>query len=373
MSHTTFTLGAALTPSAQRIDLGPEHPSRAGIVDIVVTEGDGIITAAQVRPGAIHRCVEKLFEVRDYRQILSLANRHDWQASFVGELGAALVIEAALGLETPPRATCLRTMLAELARLSSHLAFLSAVPDALVPDVAVSGRLRLLRRDLRVLVSAHSGNRVHPMVVRLGGLALDVPPGWTERAVAVAHAAEDVAAEVGSLMAAADLPVVAPLSRAAIADFGITGPAARGTGVDLDLRRLQPYLVYGDLGPELPVQVGGDAASRLRQWAAEVGPTVRLVERLAATLDDLSGEVVVKLPKIVRVPEGESYVATEGPLGHAGWFLVSRGDKVPWRLKLRTASFANLSALEAVLPGTPIDHLPLAVASFGYVVGDVAK
>ena len=94
---------------------------------------------------------------------------------------------------------------------------------------------------------------------------------------------------------------------------------------------------------------------------------------LATRVDAVAGEVGVKLPKVVRVPEGETYVATEAPLGRAGWWLVSRGDKVPWRLKLRTPSFANLAALEEVLPGTPATALPLAVASFGYVVGDVAK
>ncbi len=375
MSRLSYGLGPVLRPGVHALDLGPEHPSRAGIVEIVTTQHDAVVTGAEVRPGAIHRCVEKLFEVRDYRQVLSLANRHDWQASSVGELGAALVVEAALGLEPPPRATWLRTLLAELARLGSHLAFLSAVPDALVPEPAISARLRSVRAALRSLTASYTGNRVHPMVVRLGGLAVDVPHGWTAEAVAVARAAAAVAGEIDALIAAGVGGGVAVLSPRLVAGFGVTGPAARASGVDLDLRRLLPYLAYGDLPlPPLPTSAGsGDAAGRLRQWAGEVIATGALVEALATRVDAVAGEVGVKLPKVVRVPEGETYVATEAPLGRAGWWLVSRGDKVPWRLKLRTPSFANLAALEEVLPGTPATALPLAVASFGYVVGDVAK
>lgn len=374
MTAVTYGLGAPLRAAAERIDLGPEHPSRAGFVELRTTQQADAVVTAEVRPGAIHRSVEKLFEVRDYRQLLSLANRHDWQASFVGELGATLVCETALGLEPPVRATWLRTLLAEYARVSSHLAFLSAVPDSLVPEPGVSARLRSVRAGLRTLAAAHSGNRVHQMVVRLGGVSLDLPRGWPDTAVALCGEAAAVATEIDALVAAADLPRVAVLDRATAAAYGVTGPAARACGVDLDLRRLRPYLAYEEVTvPVADAPTEGDAVSRLRWWAAEVVATAGLVAEVARRLDTVDGPVGVKLPKVIRVPEGETYVATEAPLGHAGWWLVSRGDKVPWRLKLRTPSFANLSALEAVLPGTPTEAVPLAVASLGYVVGDVAK
>ncbi len=374
MTEVTYSLGAALRPHTHHLDLGADHPSRAGLVEVVTTQEGGLIKTAEIRPGAIHRSVEKLFEVRDYRQLLSLANRHDWQASFVGELGAALTIEAALGLEPPPRATWLRTMLAELSRLGSHLAFLTAIPDALVADAGVSRTLRQLRTALRQLIADYTGNRIHPMVIRLGGLALDAPTGWAERAVALARTAAIAMPSVIDLLHAADFPKVACLDAPTIATYGVTGPAARASGVDLDLRRLQPYLAYPDLTIVTPTAAAtGDAAARLSWWAAEVVATSHLIEQIAPRLQAIGGEVGVKLPKIVRVPEGETYCATEAPLGHAGWWLVSRGDKVPWRFKLRTPSFANLTALESVLPGTPAALLPLAVASLGYVVGDVAK
>ena len=373
MTSVTYALGALVRPGARALRLGAEHPSQAGLVEIVVTEADGIVIDAEVRPGAIHRCVEKLCEVRDYRQILSLANRHDWHASFVGELGAALVVEAALGLEPPERATWLRTLLAEVSRLGSHLAFLSAVPEVLVADAGIAARLRSVRARLRELTADYTGNRVHTMIVRLGGLAHDIPSGWVDEVLRLAHDCDQVADAVDTLLTTARLPSVAVLGRERIAAHGVTGPAARASGLDLDLRRQQPSLAYADLRPVSVVGTAGDAVARLRQWALEVPATTRLIEQAAARLGSLDGPVGVRLPKVVRVPEGETYIATEGPLGHAGWFLVSRGDKVPWRLKLRTPSFANLSALESLLPGTRAHDLPLAVASLGYVVGDVAK
>ncbi|HSN12499.1 MAG TPA: NADH-quinone oxidoreductase subunit D, partial [Propionibacteriaceae bacterium] len=117
----------------------------------------------------------------------------------------------------------------------------------------------------------------------------------------------------------------------------------------------------------------GDAVSRLRAWVDEVAATADLLVAAVQGAVRAEGPVTVKLPKVMRVPVGDTYVAHEAPLGRAGWWLVSRGEKVPWRLKLRTASFANMAALEAVLPGTRVEDLPLAVASVGYVVGDLAK
>ncbi len=374
MSRVAYALGGGLLrPAARHIDLGPDHPSRAGLIEIEVDAVDGIVRSAEVRIGAIHRSVEKLLEVRDYRQLLSLANRHDWHASFVGELGAALTIEAALGLEPPPRATVIRSLAAEVARVTSHLAFLTAVPAVLVPDPATATVLRSARESLRTVWTTFTGNRVHPMVVRLGGLACDVDAAWLTSTVRAAEAAASVAADVAGLLADDALPTVAGADLGLVKAYGVTGPAARAAGLDLDLRRLDPYLSYAGHDVALPVGGRGDAVGRIRQWAAEVRATVPLIGALADEAAHTPGPVSVKLPKVVRVPEGETYVATESPLGHAGWYLLSRGDKVPWRLKLRTPSFANLALLEAVLPGTPIDSIPLAVASLGYVVGDAAK
>ncbi len=158
--------------------------------------------------------------------------------------------------------------------------------------------------------------------------------------------------------------------------YGVTGPAARAAGIDTDLRRTTPYLAYGDLAGALTQtaqDIAGDAVSRLLAWADELTQTAALVVAAVDGAAHTDGPVSVRLPKVLRVPVGDTYHAVEAPLGRAGWWLVSRGEKVPWRLKLRSPSFANMAALEAVLPGTSTADLPLALASIGYVAGDLAK
>ncbi len=375
----TYVLGAPLgtvTEARRLVDLGPDHPSRSGLVEIDCRLQGDVVAEAEIRPGASHRSVEKLFEVRDYRQLLALANRHDWQAPFAGELGAALTIEAALRLTPPRRATWLRTVLAEHARLHSHLGFLSVIPARLAPDEDVAREVHRARESLREQLAALSGNRVHPMVCRLGGLSADADDDWLDAEAALAEKVAALAPALRGLLVGAALPRgVAVINGGTVRAFGVSGPAARAAGVDTDLRRTPGYLAYAELEvPALPVEgYPGDAVSRLMAWVDELAATGKLLAAAVQGAGVSYGPVFVKLPKVMRVPVGDTYVAHEAPLGRAGWWLVSRGEKVPWRLKLRTASFSHMAALEAVLPGTAVEDLPLAVASVGYVVGDLAK
>jgi NADH-quinone oxidoreductase subunit D len=325
----------------------------------------------------MHRGAEKLFEVRDYRQIGMLADRHDWQAPFAGELLVALAGEQLLGLEVPERATWLRTLLAEHTRILSHLGFLGFVPHGL----RLPGATAAVRERLRDQTLALTGNRIHPMICRIGGLTVDASPGWLRDETHLMETVAQLADELGSQIGGPDFTqrsvAVAPLSASVIAGYGVSGPAARGSGVDLDLRRSAPYLGYTELAesilPAKPRVARGDAQSRFLVWAAELASSATLVRSCADRLLELSGPVAVRLGKIVKLPEGETYVAIEAPLGMAGCFLVSRGEKTPWRLKLRTPSFANVASLESLLIGVRVDQLEVALASMGYVVGDIDR
>ena len=157
--------------------------------------------------------------------------------------------------------------------------------------------------------------------------------------------------------------------------YGVSGPAARASGVDLDLRRQQPYLAYAELADHLipPTDTSGDAQARLALLAEEMIISARLVGACLERLAEIGGPVSVKLGKIIRLPEGESYGAIEAPLGLAGAYIVSRGEKTPWRLKLRTPSFNNISCLETLLVGVRPESVEATLASIGYVVGDVDK
>ena len=236
-----------------------------------------------------------------------------------------------------------------------------------------------MREELRTQTLRLTGNRIHPMVTRIGGLAVDADDAWLQDEREVATQAARVAEATLTMIDSAQFAVltsgVGLLDHETIQQFGVSGPAARASGVDLDLRLLQPYLAYRELTGLItpPVRRSGDAQSRLAVLAAELAISASLIIDCIDRLSELPGPVSVKLGKIIRVPEGEGYLAIEAPLGIAGVFLVSRGEKTPWRLKLRTPSFNNISSLERVLVGVRTHALEATLASIGYVVGDIDK
>jgi NADH-quinone oxidoreductase subunit D len=389
MSHQPLrvlvgSLAPGVLPSAQpaklptgtiMLDLGPEHPSNAGLIELQLWTEDNVITTARLVVGAMHRGAEKLFEVRDYRQILMLADRHDWQAPFFGELAVALACEQMMGVAVPERAVWLRTLLAEHTRILSHCGFLGYVAHRMRGDPG----LRRLREELRTQTLRLTGNRIHPMATRIGGLAVDADDVWLRVERQIAQQATEVGDAVLAMIDSArfvDLAGgVAVLDRDTIRQFGVSGPAARASSVDLDLRLQRPYLGYGELGGLItpPVRHSADAHSRLSVLAEELAISASLIISCVDRLIGQPGPVSVRLGKILRVPEGEAYVAIEAPLGIAGVFLVSRGEKTPWRLKLRTPSFNNISSLERLLVGVRTETLEATLASIGYVIGDVDK
>lgn len=373
MASTTFCLGT-LPPAAGtvRLELGPAHPMNAGFLTLECVVEDGRVVSADPRPGALHRGAEALFEVRDYRQALSLANRHDWHAPVFGELLVAQLVERELGVTIPPRATWIRTVLAEHGRILSHLAFLGFVGPALGrPELGTGAIIEEMRRRTLGL----TGHRVHPAAIRLGGVGVDPDADWIEAERVTVAAAVALARRLAEALAASGLGRgVAAISAGVVARYGLAGPVGRASGVRADLRVDAPDLAYPALAellrpPDAPTT--GDAHARFAHLAAEVVQSGALV---LSCLDELPpGDLTVRLPNVVRLPEGDAHLAIEAPLGRAGLFVVSRGDKTPWRLSLRTPSLANVSAWPAVLPGTPVGDLALAVASLPYVTGDLDK
>jgi NADH-quinone oxidoreductase subunit D len=360
------------------IALGPDHPTLDGLPTLAVTAESGVVRAAEWIPGTVHRGAEKLFESRDYRQILMLVDRHDWLSAFCSEVGVAVGVERALGLTPPRRAQHLRILLCELTRIAHHLAFLAALPG----DLPAQWRARAWqwRDEVLDLMEAATGHRVHPMFCQVGGVRADVDPQWVAR---VAAAAGQWSAGPSAALTAIDSPDlaallqssyagVAPLATQLALGFGASGPVARASGVDLDLRRDDPYLPYPPFA--VPTATDGDARARVRLLVEELAPSIGLVAWATEQLTGSSGEpVAVRLPKVVRVPEGASYTWTESPTGINGYLLVSRNDRTPWRLKLRSAGFANAAALGRALEGTAEVDLPAAVASFLLVCGDVDR
>ncbi|MFF2042476.1 NADH-quinone oxidoreductase subunit D [Kitasatospora sp. NPDC058170] len=375
-----FTGGAGSTDMV--LNIGPQHPATHGVLRLkLVLDGERIVSAEPVI-GYMHRGAEKLFEARDYRQIIMLANRHDWLSAFANELGVVLGVERMLGMEVPERAVWIRTLLAELNRVLNHLMFLGSYPlelGGITPIFhAFTGR-----EDLQHVLEEASGGRMHYMFNRVGGLKEDLPAGWLGRvraAVAVVRSQLPVFEELvlGNEIFRARTAGVGVLSRAHAEAYGVSGPIARASGLDFDLRRDEPYLAYGseELRQVLTV-VTREEGDCLARFECLLEQTVNSLDLADACLDKLAtlapGPVNLRLPKVLKAPEGSTYAWTENPLGVNGYYLVSRGDKTPWRLKLRSASFNNIQALTELLPGTLVADMVAILGSMFFVVGDIDK
>ncbi|MET9273713.1 NADH-quinone oxidoreductase subunit D [Kribbella sp. NPDC003557] len=372
--------GSELPTTDMVLNIGPQHPATHGVLRLRLTLDGERIVGCEPIIGYMHRGAEKLFEVRDYRQIIVLANRHDWLSAFANELGVVHAVERMMGLEVPVRAVWLRTLLAELNRVLNHLMFLGSYPLELGAITPVFYAFRE-RETIQAVMEELSGGRMHYMFNRVGGLKEDLPYGWLGRAAAASAAVRTRLPDIeeiilGNEIFRARTVGVGKLSPELVAQYGVSGPIARASGVDADLRRDEPYLAYGELQDVLRVvtRPDGDCFSRFAVLLEQVKVSLDLVD---ACLDKLStlpaGPVNVRLPKILKVPEGQTYAWTESPLGINGYYLVSRGDKTPWRLKLRSASFNNISALPALLPGTMIPDMIAILGSMFFVVGDIDK
>ncbi len=364
------------------LTLNPQHPSTHGALRLRLTlDGDRVATCEPV-VGYLHRGVEKLFEVRDYRQVLVLANRHDWLSAFSSELGVVLAVERMLGMEVPLRATWTRTLLAELNRVLNHLMFLGSYPVEL-GAVSATAEAFGQRERVQAVMEEVSGGRMHYMFNRVGGLKEDLPEGWLGRVDAVVAGIRDrlpalTEAILGDETFRDRTRGVGVLSPAVVDAYGVSGPIARAAGVDLDLRRDEPYLAYDELLSDgvlrVPTRPEGDCFARFGLLLDQVAVSLDLVDACVDRLRSADrGPVNVRLPKILKPPEGSTYAWTENPLGINGYYLVSRGEKTPWRMKLRSASFNNVAALPEVVAGCRVSDLVAILGSMFFVVGDIDK
>jgi len=376
-SELTVGTGAGLDTADMVLNIGPQHPSTHGVLRLkLVLDGERVISAEPII-GYMHRGAEKLFEVRDYRQIIMLANRHDWLSAFCNELGVVLAVERLMGIEVPERAVWLRTALAELNRVLNHLMFLGSYPLEIGAITPVFYAFRE-RETIQQVLEEASGGRMHYMYNRVGGLKEEVPAGWTTRARAAIGEVRRRLPDLDNLIRRNEIFLartvgVGVLSAAAAAAFGASGPVARASGLDFDLRRDEPYLAYGSLSVPVVTRTAGDCHSRFEVLLDQVYVSLDLAQECLDRVDQLTGPVNVRLPKVVKAPEGHTYAWTENPLGVNGYYLVSRGEKTPWRLKLRTASYSNVQALSTLLPGTLVPDLIAILGSMFFVVGDVDK
>ncbi len=369
----TFGLGLARAEGDHPIDLGYSHPSSHGGLRIHCEIEDEFITSAQIEIGFMHRGVEALFAERDYRQGVMLASRHDWSGPSGGELAYALAIEDLLGLIAPTRASWIRVLICEMDRILSALTFLSAVPDS--SSWQIRQAMNVQREKIAYTLEKMTGARMHHQVIKVGGVAVDISvDALSEIEDVLSSAAQDT--DRWREVLAASLQryrAIGILDRVIALGSGASGIIARASGLSLDIRTAEPYATYAALQSlfEPTSEVTGDIPARIASLLNEVELSIKIIKLTSEQLRELRGQPIAeKTPKVLRLPEGEIFRNVEGTLGSSGVALFSNGGRSPLRLRLRTASFGNLAALEPTLVGLAVADLPMLLASWPFLSGD---
>jgi NADH-quinone oxidoreductase subunit D len=365
----------SMATEAMILNIGPQHPSTHGVLRIVLELDGEVITRAEPVIGYMHRAAEKLSEFRDARQTMVLMNRHDWLSAFNNELGFVIAVERLAGIEVPERAQWIRTMFAEWNRILNHLMFSGSYPLELGAMTPIFYAFRE-REMIQDLMESATGARMHHSYCRVGGLKDDLPAGFLSRSVEVLAAVRKMIQEFESLIMGNEIIFartrnIGVLPAETALAYGTSGPVLQGSGVPMDPRKDEPYEKYGEVEFEVPVGRTGDSYDRLWVLVERMKQSCIIIEQCMDKLPP--GEFrAAKLPKTLKL-DGEVYVRTENPLGMMGYYLVGDGKKEPYRMKMRTPSFSNVSVIPAMLPGTQLPDLISILGSIFFVVGDVDR
>ena len=382
------------------LNMGPQHPSTHGVLRLLL-ELDGE-TIVRIRPdiGYLHTGIEKTCEAKFYQQVVPLTDRIDYLCPLTNNLAYVLAVEKLLGLEMPKRAQWIRVLLNELSRLNSHLVWLGTHAMD-VGAMTVFLYCFREREDILRLFEMVSGQRMMTSYFRVGGLALEVPLGFFERVQRFIDAFPGHIDEYEDLLT--ENPIwtgrtkgVGKITYEDAIALGLTGGVARGSGVDWDLRRDMPYSSYDQFDFKVPIATEGDVYARYAIRVQEMRESARIIQQALAGMPE--GPIKADAPKVVlpdrekmktqmealiyhfkivtegfTVPAGEVYQGVESPRGEMGYYIVSDGTAKPYRVHMRSPSFANLNALLPMCQGQLIADVVAAIGSIDIVLGDVDR
>jgi NADH-quinone oxidoreductase subunit D len=382
------------------VNFGPNHPSTHGVLRLVIDlHGEEVVGLAAV-VGYLHTGFEKSMEQTSWWKAITYAPRIDYVSFQNNELVFVLAVEKLLDLEVPSRATWMRMLLAELNRIHSHLVWLGT---AALELGAISMFWYCFRERDRILdlFELVAGFRMHTRYFQVGGLAEDVPAGFWDECAKFVESMPKAIDDYEALVDRSEIWLertqgIGLLSADDAIALGQSGPVLRGSGVDWDLRRAQPYLAYGQVDFQVPVYEEGDVYARYRVRMEEMRESVKIVEQAMRRMPDgpwIADDRKVVLPpreelhtsmeslihhfKIVtegfRVPEGEVYVTIESPRGELGCYVVSDGGPRPWRVKFRAPSFAALEATATCMRQALVADMIAIVGSLDTVMGEVDR
>jgi NADH-quinone oxidoreductase subunit D len=358
------------------INMGPQHPSTHGVLLVVLRLDGERVTDADVVIGYLHRGVEKLCEHRDWSQIVLITDRMDYVAAASNNLGYCETVEKLMSVEVPRRAQYLRTILAELQRIASHCLWLGthAMDMGAMTVFLYAFRERELVLDL---FEEYCGARLTYNAMRIGGLPLDIPPGWDVKVRAFCDILDAKLEEYETLLTHNRIwrdrtRGVGVMSGPDAVALGISGPVLRASGVPRDVRKDEPYAAYAEFEFDVPIGMAGDTYDRYLVRVEEFRQSTRIIRQ---ALDGLpEGPILGKVPRLIKPPAGETYHAIESPKGELGYFIVSDGrSNTPYRFRVRPPSFCNLQALPRLVRGHLVADVVALIGSIDIVLGEVDR
>jgi NADH-quinone oxidoreductase subunit D len=365
-----------LETEGMTLNIGPQHPATHGTLRIIARLDGEQVLWADPMCGYMHRGYEKLTEVRSYPQVTALVNRIDWLGSFANEVPFILAAEKLMGVEAPSRAQHIRTILFELSRIANVTLFLGDLGVQLGAVTPVFFAFRD-REYVLNLIEGATGGRFHPNFDRIGGLKDDLPAGFVDETRIVMKKLRGFCDQIEDLLFGNEIfqsrtRGIGVIPKDVALQYGMSGANLRASGVDWDLRRDQKLpLAYDKVDFKVITHPDGDSFARCWVRLQEVRESTRIVDQLLDTIP--TGPIMAKVPKIIKVPEGEAWVSTENPLGEMGYYVVSQGDMGPFRVKIRSASFNNISITPWLLKGVYVPDIITILASLYFILGDIDR
>jgi NADH-quinone oxidoreductase subunit D len=380
------------------LSMGPSHPSTHGVLRLMLELDGEVVTACEPVIGYLHRGDEKIAENMTYNQFVPYTDRLDYLAPLANNVAFAIAVERLAELEVPPRCQAIRVLISEMARVSSHLLGLGAFAMD-VGAMTVFLYTFTEREKLYTLFEELTGARFTTSYTRIGGLSRDLPDGWLPKVEKFCDTFLPVLADVENLLTRNRIWMdrtegVGVISKEDAISYGLTGPNLRASGPQLDLRKDKPYSGYENYEFDVPVGTRGDCYDRYLVRMEEMRQSVRIIRQAVAQMPDgpwyaeeakkiygpRKDKVLTSMEELIQnfmivtqgpqMPAGEVYFEAENPKGALGFYIVSKGGGVPYRLKIRGPSFCNLSILPKVAVGAMISDLTAILGSFDFVMGE---
>ena len=357
------------------LNMGPQHPSTHGVLRLKVSVDNELVLKIEPVVGYLHRGMEKLWESLTYAQVVPMTDRLDYIAAVSNNLAYVLAVEKLMGLEIPKRAQYIRVILAEIQRLASHLAWVGFMAN----DIgAVSVLLFGFedREDFLDILETYAGGRLTVHGLRVGGVPYDLDDALIVRIRKSLDELPKKIKDIETLLTKNRIwrhrtEGIGLISAAEAIEHGLTGPALRASGVAWDIRKDIPYSSYEDFDFDVPVLHGGDVYDRYLVRLEEIRQSTGIIRQ---ALDKLpAGEIMAKVPRILKIPAGEVFHSIEAPKGELGFYVRSNGTDKPERVKMKSPSFINLQSLPLMCRGNLFSDIVGILGSLDIVLGEIDK